>query len=377
MQRHCPICIGTAFTRLGVVPFMLGEVLREHVVQGCQVCGHVMVDLRQVDAAMIAELYAFPLDDQVWSMDGALPYEDMVEFAQSALAELRARPGVPVIADFGYGQGQVLHALRDRFGVPADQLVGYDFAPLPLDGIESRSLNLDELDENSALGTPFDLAFCSHVMEHLPDPRRFLRGLRKNARTGAYLYVETPDHGLLNDEILSRSNQICPQHLHYFTVDRLASLAASCGWTVVRSEVSQFGFVPRARVLLARDGLVDAVGQTQRFLANRETLNSGLVNVLLEASSHAVTAAWGAGTDLVLAADRDKLLAQRIAAGRIMIYDRARAGASLADAIIQDSDGLARFGGTIVLTPRPAITRVSMTKVARRLEFEHRLIDPY
>lgn len=377
MQHKCPICVGEAFAPVGVVPFMLDEVLREHAVMSCQTCGHVMVDLARVDDELIVQLYAQPLDEIVWSQDGALPYEDMVEFAGPALAELMGRAAMPKIVDFGYGRGQVLRAMVERFDVPAAALVGYDFVPIPLDGIATHALRLDTLDEHGEPTAPFDLAFCSHVFEHIVDPRRLLRGLRKNARSGAHLYLETPDHSLLNAEILAHSNQICPQHLQYFTVDRLAAMAASCGWTVVRQEVSQFGFVPRARLLLARDGASDATGATRQFLEHRAALNDGLVQQLLAASEHATIAAWGAGTDLIMAVAGSAALSQRIAAGRIVPFDRERTGHLLADAVIQDSAGLAAFDGAIVLTPRPAITRFSMKKVAERLKLQGRLVDPY
>lgn len=182
---------------------------------------------------------------------------------------------------------------------------------------------------------------------------------------------------MLNKEILTGSNQICPQHLHYFTADRLAALAASCGWTVVRQEVSQSEFVPRAQVLLARDGRRDAREPTRTFLDYRDSLREGLSQSLLKASEDRQIAAWGAGTDLVMAVAANAELARRISDGRIVPYDRERAGAKLAETVILHSDLLAQFAGTIVVTPRPVITRFSMSKAANRLGLQARVLDPY
>ncbi|EJN09793.1 class I SAM-dependent methyltransferase [Herbaspirillum sp. YR522] len=376
MNLTCPLCGGSNFDTLGSVPFFLEEVLREHTVLGCQTCGHTMVDLRMVDDELIRQLYARPLDEEIWGPGGNRPYVEMIEFARDALAEVMQRP-TPLIADFGYGQGYVLGALRDDFGVPPQALVGYDFVPLPVAGITTEHRNLGQLDEHAQVERHFDLAFCCHVLEHIPDPRRLLRGLYRHAGPGSYLYLETPDHALINKEILTGSNQICPQHLHYFTADRLAALAASCGWTVVRQEVSQFEFVPRAQVLLSRDGRRDAREATRTFLGYRDGLRGALTQSLLAASESAQVAAWGAGTDLLLAVAANAELAQRIDSGRIVPYDRERAGAMLGDAVIQPSDLLVQFAGTIVVTPRPVITRFSMVKAARRLGVDARVLDPY
>lgn len=377
MPLQCPICVGNAFHSIGRIPFMLSGRMCEHELMGCQTCGHVMVDLQRIDEAMIAELYAQPLDEQVWSEDGSSPYEEMVTFAGVALDQARSAQALPRIADFGYGGGEVLRVLRDRFKVPAEQLVGYDFVPAPLDGISTQVLRLDTLDENTELDARFDLAFCSHVLEHIVDPRRLLRGLHKLARPGAYLYVETPDHGLLTDEVLNMSNQICPQHLHYFTVERMGALARSCGWSVIREEVSLFGFVPRARLLLQRDGGRDAIGPTRRFLEFKENLNVRLVQALLRSSEREVVAAWGAGTDLILAVERDPELASRVQEGRIVAYDRERAGQRLAGALILGSELLRSTSGPVIVTPRPAISRLNMMKLAEKWGFAERVIDPY
>lgn len=376
MNLICPLCGGSNFDPLGAVPFILEEVLREHKVLGCETCGHTMVDLRAVDDELIAKLYARPLEEEIWGPGGNQPYYEMIEFAGDVLAEVLRRP-TPLVADFGYGQGYVLDALKTHFGVPVEALIGYDFAPMPLEGITTEHRDLGRLDEHAEVVRHFDLAFCCHVLEHIPDPRRLLRGLYRHAGPGSYLYLETPDHALLNKEILTGSNQICPQHLHYFTADRLATLAASCGWTVVRQEVSQFDCVPRAQVLLARDGRRDAREATRTFLDYRDGLREALTQSLLAASEASQIAAWGAGTDLILAVSANEELAQRISSARIVLYDRERAGAQLANATILSSDLLVEFPGTIVLTPRPVITRFSMLKVARRLALEERVLDPY
>lgn len=377
MSLQCPICVGSAFDPVGRVPFMLGSKMHEHQIMGCRTCGHVMVDLRVITEELIADLYARPLDEQVWSTDGSSPYEDMVAFAADALETVRKTQQSPRIADFGYGCGEVLKALHQRFDVPREQLTGYDFAPLPLEGISTKTLRLDVLDEHAEQDAQFDLGFCSHVFEHIIDPRRLLRGLRNQARPGAYLYLETPDHSLLNDEVLSMSNQICPQHLHYFTVDRLAALARSCGWTVMREEVSLFGFVPRARLLLHREGGRDAIGCTRRFLTFRADLNARLSQTLLRLSESGPVAAWGAGTDLLLATAGDTVLAERVGAGRIIPHDRERAGERLAGALIQSSDLLSAASIPVVITPRPALTRLNMMKIAGKSGFAARVVDPY
>jgi len=63
--------------------------------------------------------------------------------------------------------------------------------------------------------------------------------------------------------------------------------------------------------------------------------------------------------------------------GRIVAYDRERAGERLAGALILGSELLRSSAGPVVVTPRPAISRLNMMKLAEKWGFAERVTDPY
>lgn len=98
----------------------------------------------------------------------------------------------------------------------------------------------------------FDCVTMFDVIEHLPDPREELREIWRVLRPGGLLVVVTPDAG----SIVSRSladhwleMKRAPEHLHFFSVDGLATLLALNGFTAF--ERQSIGKITTLRVIIA------------------------------------------------------------------------------------------------------------------------------
>jgi 2-polyprenyl-3-methyl-5-hydroxy-6-metoxy-1,4-benzoquinol methylase len=167
--------------------------------------------------------------------------------AADALGRSRVRGGT--LVDVGCGTGQLGHWLRERF----DRYIGVDvvrYEEFPADA-EFCRVDLDTgrapLPDESA-----DVVAAVETIEHLENPRAFMRELARLARPGGWVLVTTPNQlSLLSKITLVLKNRFnafqdgCyPAHLTALLEIDLHRLAAECGLTAARIVYSQQGRIP-------------------------------------------------------------------------------------------------------------------------------------
>lgn len=109
---------------------------------------------------------------------------------RTVAAMLAERDGAGTLADIGCGTGELWQALRGRFqscvGVDA---VRYDGLPQDVDfhaaDLDARRLPLSD--------GSVDAAAAVEVIEHLENPRAFVRELARIVRPGGWVVVTTPN----------------------------------------------------------------------------------------------------------------------------------------------------------------------------------------
>jgi 2-polyprenyl-3-methyl-5-hydroxy-6-metoxy-1,4-benzoquinol methylase len=96
--------------------------------------------------------------------------------------------------------------------------------------------SLDTLPDSA----PFDVVSAFDLIEHVPDPRGFLRGCAKRLRPGGVLLISTPDTGhFLRHLMRSRWPMLQPmQHLHLFSRQALEQALRSEGFDEVRVDTA-------------------------------------------------------------------------------------------------------------------------------------------
>jgi SAM-dependent methyltransferase len=163
---------------------------------------------------------------------------------------VRARhPGGGTLVDVGCGSGALWPHLRGAF----DRYVGVDavrYDGFPADGA-FHALDLDRGEAPLPDGVA-DVAAGVETIEHLENPRAFVRLLARLAKPGGWVIVTTPNqHSLLSKgTFLLRGEHVhfqdasYPAHISALLVADLRRIAAECGLAEVAVEFSGSGRIP-------------------------------------------------------------------------------------------------------------------------------------
>lgn len=388
-SAQCPVCGGRGFEEIGDFEFgwwdAAGTALsrREYLyhITTCNVCGHVMADSAAIERDygpdFIANLYELPQVPDRLGPEDENTSRSLAEII--AYAELR-QPLQERIVDFGCNDGALLTVARDRLGAPAEKLLGVDFAP-KLNGVPAAAMDLDRLE---ALGPApcdnFEAAFCIHVLEHMINPRGFLRSLRRRAAPGAKLYLEVPDHAQLKFSVAKNIDLLSAQHIHYFSLRTLKILAENCGWSVLKAETCGIDGGPRARLLAVAAPVHDVHAATVAVRSEFDAMWREAGEVLARAAQGPVQPAlWGLGGDFFRLMKASPAFEAAVDDGRFVLADTALAGKSWRGQTILAAQALADGGAApVYLTPRMTKVRSSMLAAAEKLGIaRERLRRPY
>ena len=96
-----------------------------------------------------------------------------------------------------------------------------------------QAITTDELEQTNI---QYDLIYCAEVVEHVPDPHAFMASLNKLLKTGAILYLTTPDagHRKVPKDFVSWNRVTPPEHIGYFTRKTMSLLLEKQGFKVIK-----------------------------------------------------------------------------------------------------------------------------------------------
>lgn len=172
---------------------------------------------------------------------------------------LDAYPGGRLL-EIGFGNGATLARLK-RLGW---SVAGVEFDPVSVElanqlGIDARLGSLEDCKFEDA---SFDAVVSSHLLEHLPDPRTYIRECFRILHPGGKLILTTPNAASRGHRLFGANWRGLepPRHLHIFGPKALQSLVEEAGFCKVKISCpargghifSQslrfaFGFDPSAR----------------------------------------------------------------------------------------------------------------------------------
>lgn len=156
--------------------------------------------------------------------------------AASILSGLNTTP--KTVLEVGCGNGAMLMLMKEC--VPSARLSGIE--PSALSAAEGYRKNLDIVqgiageDAFPELDGKSDLVYSIQVIEHTPDPTRFIHALAELATGGGHIAIRCPDGGTPSSELLYSDHRysFLPFHLHTM-LQRTGLTVLSCGTCAAES----------------------------------------------------------------------------------------------------------------------------------------------
>lgn len=252
-SQACPLCGGTAFTRLAHHDrYLMGL-----STVGCTTCGLVQTNPRP-NAQALNDFYR--LDYRRFYQGTRQPDQEYISahrkdvrlrYTTDFFATQLALPPEAVVLDFGCGEGSLFAAMRaagytgDFFGVELNAEFG-EYA--------SQLGNATVFNDVKS-PRPVDLVVINHVLEHLLDPVGMLRRLAGVLSPQGRIYIDVPDA-----EAYEGINDLHIAHLLHFTERTLRQVALAAGLSVERVEKHAPPHHPASVRLVARAGGAAALG---------------------------------------------------------------------------------------------------------------------
>ncbi|HET7875186.1 MAG TPA: class I SAM-dependent methyltransferase [Methylomirabilota bacterium] len=242
--ERCPLCGDS-----GLRPYAMNAWAPTalHFAQArCNGCG-LLISQPQASEAEMESYYRrayyedrWPDPEAVWKENTALYRRHELPLMQRLWADW-APPAGGAVAEIGCGYGVFLGLLRE-LGYRAS---GCDLSPRAVACCRSRGLDVVE---GRVPGVPlpreaFDVVISMHVIEHLPDPRGFVKEMVSLARPGGVVAVVTEDAWISQyawDRLRARLRGRIPRfrsstdHTFVFRADHLQTLMAEAGCVEMR-----------------------------------------------------------------------------------------------------------------------------------------------
>jgi methionine biosynthesis protein MetW len=166
------------------------------------------------------------------------------------------------ILDVGCGTGSLLMSLKARQGA---EVTGIELMPEAAAQARERldrfvQADLDGLDALPFEEGHFDAAIFGDVLEHLRDPARLLRTVRRHLRPDARIVCSVPNvkhwtvlAPLLFDDRFSYADEglLDRTHVHFFTLRELEAMLAEAGFAPERLDAHRIPMPANVRALLA------------------------------------------------------------------------------------------------------------------------------
>jgi SAM-dependent methyltransferase len=131
------------------------------------------------------------------------------------------------LIEFGCGHGNLLVEARSRGYEVQGLEVSADAASVANSKLGREVVRVGGLSESNFVGTSFDVCVLADVIEHIRDPRDYIRGISRLMKDRAVIYIATPSLDSWSARVLGRHwIEYKREHLFYFGRRTMAQLLA-------------------------------------------------------------------------------------------------------------------------------------------------------
>jgi cyclopropane fatty-acyl-phospholipid synthase-like methyltransferase len=206
-------------------------------------------------------------------------YQQLSEFCgKYGLADKR-------VVEIGCGDGAFLEILAKC----APKACGLEYSTAAVAECRRKGLNVYQgfiEGEDYRIGSErFDGFLLLMFLEHIPQPRPFLKGLYHNLAEGATGLIEVPDADMIFAKGLYA--EIMRDHLYYYNLLSLSLLLGSCGFEIVANNTLRDGYVLSLTVRKrAATGFDEIAGYIEKVKARFQEVLRKYEEVVVWGASH-------------------------------------------------------------------------------------------
>lgn len=157
-----------------------------------------------------------------------------------------------MILECGTGPGHLLGFMEEWF--PEAAFYGLDNSPEAVSkarrGTKRTQYVLSSAEFLPFFPRRFDTVLSFHMVEHLPEPQRFLQEAARVLRPGGILVLATPNPQGIGARLMkARWSGLVPEHISLLPPGRWRELLVSCGFAILRDGTTGLSGVPVFRKL--------------------------------------------------------------------------------------------------------------------------------
>ena len=141
-----------------------------------------------------------------------------------------------IICDYGCGEGEFVKFLKSK----GYKSIGFEQS----DFILNDSIDVRPTEEFANTGVLYDAVYLNHVLEHVENPLELLNNLRLKMKDLGIIYIEVPNFGSHEQEVLRCNNlHLDPlHHLHHFSSQSLHRTVRDAGFEILTYGGQRFKF---------------------------------------------------------------------------------------------------------------------------------------
>ncbi len=160
-----------------------------------------------------------------------IPHNSLVEIKRSKSIRRYVRKyinlgNVKKILDYGGGDGRLMYA----FNVLGKRCYVVDYNMNPVQGVTKLADTIEQLDPQEK----FDLIVCSHVLEHVAQPRRVLKKLADHLNPDGHIYIQVPMEVWKRPPLHTEP----VTHINFFTLNSIYNLIVMSGLSVMNCKMA-------------------------------------------------------------------------------------------------------------------------------------------
>ncbi len=233
--RSCPLCEGGESRRFQRITLTRGPAAGAYELRQCVACELIFVDPRLEDS-MLATLY-----DEDFYFSTGWPYRGIAEFVIQRIQRTRQRRVqhyVPSgsLLDIGSGAGRFVHHMASQ----GWQATGLDFSAAALTLAQRQDgggrFLYGSLFDHDIEPESIDLVTLWQVLEHIGEPREFLRRCHDLLRPGGVFVAAVPNIEGLSARLTGERwwGLDVPRHLVHYSSRTLCRGLEEAGFTVMK-----------------------------------------------------------------------------------------------------------------------------------------------